>query len=184
HGGEGGLEHGIVAFVLEAELAQHRAHCDVDGAAGRVGHHHLALEVLDLFDRAVGEHHILLRVIPRYSIPELVRDHAQIVHPGIISVPGTLPGTRGVGKRRNGASDHGETSSSTRPLVSIANRPVMIAATAATAPNARNTRGTSDTCAGVSRGPIISPTTVGPIIEANRSQAVAVPTPKARTRVG
>src|SRR6516225_3510953 len=45
----------------------------------------------------------------------------------------------------------GETSSSTRPLVSSANRPVMIAATAATTPNARNTRGTSETCAGEAR---------------------------------
>src|SRR5713101_1038862 len=71
---------------------------------------------------------------------------------------------------------YGEASSSTRPLVSIANRPVITAATAATAANVTKTDGKPPAS--------IIPTTVGPIIEAKRSQAVAVATPNARERVG
>src|SRR5262249_30802943 len=66
--------------------------------------------------------------------------------------------------------------SSTRPLVSTAKTRVIAAATAATIANVTKTDG---------RPPAsIIPTTVGPIIDANRSQAVAAPTPRARTRVG
>src|SRR5229473_3326970 len=71
---------------------------------------------------------------------------------------------------------YGEASSSTRPLVSTAKRPVMTAASPATAANVTKTVGRPEA--------IISPTTVGPIMEANRSQAVAAPTAIARTRVG
>ena len=71
---------------------------------------------------------------------------------------------------------YGDTSSSTRPLVSIANAPVMMAATSAAVANIQNTDGRPP--------PIMKPTAVGPIIEAKRSHAVAVPTPSARARVG
>src|SRR5262245_14479993 len=89
----------------------------------------------------------------------------------------TLQSGGGLGKRRIVAvSRYGEASSSTRPLVSTANRPVITAAIAATIAKVTNTDG---------RPPAsIMPTTVGPIMEANRSQAVDAPTPSARTRVG
>src|SRR5262249_14690720 len=74
------------------------------------------------------------------------------------------------------ARRYGEGSSSTPPLVSTPVRPVIAAATAATVANVAKTEG---------RPPAsIIPTTVGPMIEANRSQAVATPTASARTRVG
>ncbi len=71
---------------------------------------------------------------------------------------------------------YGETSSRTLPFVSIANAPVMTAATSAALANIQNTED--------SPPPIMKPTAVGPIIEAKRSHAVAVPTPSARVRVG
>src|SRR5262249_12312872 len=67
-----GLDHGVVALVLEPELAQHCAGRDVDRAAGGVGGDHLALEVLDLFDRAVGKHHVFLRVVAFHAVAKLV----------------------------------------------------------------------------------------------------------------
>jgi len=84
------------------------------------------------------------------------------------------------GQDRNGAvmrdCAYGDTSSSTRPLVSIAKAPVMTAAMSAAAANIQNTE--------ESPPAIMKPTAVGPIIEAKRSHAVAVPTPSARARVG
>ena len=67
-------------------------------------------------------------------------------------------------------------------MVSTAKTAVIAAATAETAANAKKTWGRSTICAGVSRAPIIIPTVMGPMIEASRSHAVAVPTPSARTR--
>ena len=58
HGRERRLDHGVVALVLEPVLVQHRPHGDVDGAAVGIGGDDLALEVLDLLDRTVGEHDV------------------------------------------------------------------------------------------------------------------------------
>ena len=71
---------------------------------------------------------------------------------------------------------YGETSSSIRFLVSIAKNAVTKAVTNASPPKARNT----------DWSPVatMKPTTVGPIMDARRSQAVATPTPIARIRVG
>ena len=68
----------------------------------------------------------------------------------------------------------GDTSSNTRPLVSTANAAVTIAAKPAIAAKVRNT--------GCKPPAIMAPTMFGPIIEANRSQAVAVPTPTTTLR--
>src|SRR5262249_36010792 len=66
--------------------------------------------------------------------------------------------------------------SSTLPMVSPPSRPLTGAATASTVADLPKTDG--------GRPASIIPTTVGPMIEANRSQAVATPTASARTRVG
>src|SRR5262249_36980615 len=87
--------------------------------------------------------------------------NAQLAHPSL---------DRGLLPRQ------GEASSRTPPLGSPPKAPVIAAAPAATIANVTKTDG---------RPPAsIIPTTVGPIIDANRSQAVAAPTPRARTRVG
>ena len=65
-------------------LAQHGAHRDIDRAAGRVGGDRPALEVLDLLDRAVRQHHELVAVEAHIAVLELVGDHPQIIHAGVL----------------------------------------------------------------------------------------------------
>ncbi len=84
HGRQRRLEHRIVALVLEPVLAQHRPHGDVDRAAGGIGCDHLALEVLDLLDRAVLQHEVLRGEVAGHAVLELVGDHPQIGHAGIL----------------------------------------------------------------------------------------------------
>jgi hypothetical protein len=57
---------------------------DVDAAAGGVGGDHLALEVLDFLDRAVGEHLEIVGAIAHGAVLELIGDDAQVVHAGVL----------------------------------------------------------------------------------------------------
>ena len=66
------LDDGVVAVRLQAVLAQHSARGDVDAAAGGVGGHHFALEILDFLDRAVGEDLKIVGAISRRAVLELV----------------------------------------------------------------------------------------------------------------
>ena len=72
--------------------------------------------------------------------------------------------------------EYGEISSRTRPLVSMAKRPTVSDAAKATNPKVRNTVFSPPSATR-------TPTTFGPMIEASRSHAVAVPTASARLRV-
>jgi hypothetical protein len=65
-------------------LAQHRAHGDVDGAAGGVGGDDPALEILDLAHRTVLEHEELVAVVALRAVLELVADDAQVVEAGVL----------------------------------------------------------------------------------------------------
>ena len=85
HGRERRFDHGVVALVLQPELAQHGAGGDVDRAAGGVGADDLALEILRLLDRPVGEHEIFLGVVAGHAVAELVGDHADIVEAGVLN---------------------------------------------------------------------------------------------------
>jgi hypothetical protein len=62
---------------------QHRLHGDVDRAARRIGGDDLALEVLDLLDRTVLEHHIFLGIVAFDAVLEFVANDAQVVQPGV-----------------------------------------------------------------------------------------------------
>src|SRR5262245_45381873 len=65
-------------------LAQHRAHGDVDGAAGGVGGDDPPLEILHLLHRTVFEHEELVAVVALRAVLELVSDDAQVVETGIL----------------------------------------------------------------------------------------------------
>src|SRR5215470_7346791 len=71
----------------------------------------------------------------------------------------------------------GEISSSTRDLVSVANKATMTHAPSATRPNTRKAPPMLPL-------PTVLPKTCGPRMEARRSHAVPVEVPSARTRVG
>ena len=60
-------------------LAQHGLDCDVDGSARGDGGHNLAFEILDFFDRPVGEHHVFLGIVVIDTVLELVCNDAQIL---------------------------------------------------------------------------------------------------------
>jgi hypothetical protein len=73
----------VVALVHQAMLAQHGFDRDVDGSSRGNGSHHLALEILDIFDRPVGQHHIFLGIIVIDPVLQLVRNDAQILQSGV-----------------------------------------------------------------------------------------------------
>ena len=84
HGGERRLDRGVVAFVVESVLVQHRLHRDIDAAAGGVGGNDLALQILDLGDAAVLAHEELVGIIARRAVLKLVGDDFEIVEAGIL----------------------------------------------------------------------------------------------------
>ena len=83
HGRQRCFQHDIVALVLEAVLSQHATDRDIDRSARRDGADDLALQVLDLFDRAVGHHHVFLRIMARHAVLQFVGDDAQVAEAGI-----------------------------------------------------------------------------------------------------
>ena len=89
-----GLQHDVVAFLFETASAQHRADCNVNGAAACVDRHDLALEVFDFLDRAVGQHHVLLRIIVGHAILEFVGDHPQVIQVCILMAIGSVENAR------------------------------------------------------------------------------------------
>ena len=84
HGAEARLHHGVIALVLQARLVEHGAHGDIDSAARRIGGEHLALEVGDGLDAAVGAHHELVAVIALRAIDEFIGENAQVVHARVL----------------------------------------------------------------------------------------------------
>ena len=80
HVGEVDLDDAVVALLLHAVVKHDLADRHVDGAADAVGSQHLALEILDRLDRAVGEHHVLAGAVALDAVLVEICDDADIVH--------------------------------------------------------------------------------------------------------
>jgi len=84
HVGKPDFDDRIVALVLEPVPARQRFHADVDRSADGVGRQHLALQILDLLDRAILQHHELIAVVAMRAVLHAVEDDAQILHVGVL----------------------------------------------------------------------------------------------------
>ena len=82
--GNGASTHGVVALVLQAVLAQHRARRDIDGAADGVGGDTLPLRSSTFLIGPSLQHRELVAVIAVDAVLEFVGDDAQIVEVGVL----------------------------------------------------------------------------------------------------
>jgi hypothetical protein len=85
HGGERRFNDRVVPLVLQAVLAEHGAHRDVDRAAGSVSGNHLAVQILNRLDRTIGKNKKFAAVIAVDTVLKLIGDDAEIVHVGILN---------------------------------------------------------------------------------------------------
>ena len=84
HVGELRFDDGEVAGIFEPVPLQHDAHEDVLAAADAVDGDDLALQILDRFDRAILQNHVVVGLVALDAVADLVDDDAQIVHPRVL----------------------------------------------------------------------------------------------------